>query len=225
MVAHGGSTKLLHRGFSKELKQRGRRRQRERQKKQWARIGKTTTLHVHHAFCTFLGRYCTTTTWKCLISRFVEGMNTRELLFFSFPELQYNLLEFNSRKICQNLTNWTRWNWRNKVWSRVSSLFKWRFRNPRRLCSLSSLLYRMETGEKETESARRTMGRWKGRRETSAFSLFPLSPARFIHFDYSIANFIGIPSESLCRGAGFSRWLQYYRLNPRRVRLKHSWIS
>ena len=31
-------------------------------KKQWAWIGKTTTLHVHHAFCTFPGRYCTTTT-------------------------------------------------------------------------------------------------------------------------------------------------------------------
>ena len=31
-------------------------------KKQWAWIGKTTTLHVHHAFCTFLGRYWTTTT-------------------------------------------------------------------------------------------------------------------------------------------------------------------
>ena len=31
---------------------------------------KTTTLHVHHAFCTFLCRRCTTTTWKCLISRF-----------------------------------------------------------------------------------------------------------------------------------------------------------
>ena len=63
---------------------RGRRRQRERQKKQWAWISKTTTLHVHHASCTFLGRYCTTTTWKCLISRFVEDMNTRELLFFLF---------------------------------------------------------------------------------------------------------------------------------------------
>ena len=31
-----------------------------------------------------------------------------------FPELRYKLLEFNSRKICQHLTNWTRWNKRDK---------------------------------------------------------------------------------------------------------------
>ena len=38
-------------------------------------------------FCTFLCRHCTTTTWKCLISRFVENMNTRQQLYFSFPNL------------------------------------------------------------------------------------------------------------------------------------------
>ena len=199
---------------------------------------------MHHAFCTFLGRYCTATTWKCLILRFVEDMNTRGLLSFSFPEVQYSLLEFNSRKICQNLTNWTRWNWRNKVWSTASSIFKWRFRSPRRFCSWSSLLCPMETRKEETESARDTMGRWKRGREDSRFSIFPLSPARFTYFDYSIANFNGMPSKSLCGGdrgrpylshqahsmplavlTGLSRWLQYYRLNPRKVPLKHSWIS
>ena len=30
--------------------------------------------------------------------------------FFSFSELSYSLLEFNSRKICQHLTNWASWN-------------------------------------------------------------------------------------------------------------------
>ena len=33
--------------------------------------------------CTFLCRYCTTTTWKCLISRSVEDGNTRQQLSFS----------------------------------------------------------------------------------------------------------------------------------------------
>ena len=56
-------------------------------------------------FCTFLCRRCTTTTWNCLISRLVEDENTRQQLSFSFPELWYSLLEFNSRKICQHLTN------------------------------------------------------------------------------------------------------------------------
>ena len=38
-------------------------------------------------FCTFLCRHCTTTTWKCLLSRFVEEMDDNDFLF-SFPERQ-----------------------------------------------------------------------------------------------------------------------------------------
>ena len=90
-------------------------------------------------FCTFLCRRCTTTTWKCLISRFVEDLNSRRL-FFCFPELWYSLLEFNSRKIFQHFMNWMSCNWdkRDKVWSSANSLFKWRFRNRRRRRCLSS---------------------------------------------------------------------------------------
>ena len=72
-------------------------------------------------FCTFLCRQCTITTWKCLISRFVENVNTRQRL--------YSILEFNSRKNWQYLTSWTRWNKRDKVWSSVNSPFNWRFRS------------------------------------------------------------------------------------------------
>ena len=50
-------------------------------------------------FCTFLCRRCTTTTSKCVISRFVEGGSTRQQLSFSFPELWYSPLEFNSKII------------------------------------------------------------------------------------------------------------------------------
>ena len=89
-----------------------------------------------HFFC----RRCTTTTWKCLILRFVEDVNTRQRLSFSLPELWYSPLEFNSRKICQHLTNWTSWNKRDKAWSSANSLFEWRFRNRRRLCCLSFLM-------------------------------------------------------------------------------------
>ena len=52
---------------------------------------------------TFLCRRCTTTTWNCHISRFVEDGNTRQQL--SFPELWSNPLEFNFKKICHHLTN------------------------------------------------------------------------------------------------------------------------
>ena len=41
-----------------------------------ARISKTTALHVNHAFCTFLYRHCTTTTWKC--SRFLTDVSVRQ---------------------------------------------------------------------------------------------------------------------------------------------------
>ena len=74
-----------------------------------AKNGKTTTLHMHHSFCTFYCRHC-----AGLISRFVGGVNTRQRLPFSFLELRYSLLEFNSRKNCQHLTNWTRWSKRKK---------------------------------------------------------------------------------------------------------------
>ena len=74
------------------------------------------------------------------ISRYVKDMNTKQRLPFSFPELRYGLLDFNSCRNCQPLTNWTRWKKRDKVWSSATSLFKWRFRNRLRRCSLSSLL-------------------------------------------------------------------------------------
>ena len=108
-------------------------------------------------FCTFLSRRCTTTTWKCLISRFVEDGNTRQRVSFSFPELWYSLLEFSSRKSCQHLSNWTRWTKRETVWSRATVLFQWRFRGRRRPCCLSSLSWN-ETGVKEPL----TTVRWKG---------------------------------------------------------------
>ena len=71
--------------------------------------------------------------WKCVISPFLEAVNKRQRLSSPISELWYNLLEFNSRKKnSQDLTNWTRWNNRDKVWSSATSLFKWRFRSRRR---------------------------------------------------------------------------------------------
>ena len=49
-------------------------------------------------FCTFLCCRCTTTKWKCLILRFVEDVNTWELLSFSFPGRWYCILEFHYKK-------------------------------------------------------------------------------------------------------------------------------
>ena len=55
--------------FMRELKKRRRRRQRERQKSSRFRLAKQQLCTCITIFCTFLSRRCTTTTWKCLISR------------------------------------------------------------------------------------------------------------------------------------------------------------
>ena len=56
-----------------------------------------------------------------------------------FPELRWSLFKFNHRKNCQNLTNWTRWNKRDQVWSSATlPQFKWRFCSRRRSCCFKS---------------------------------------------------------------------------------------
>ena len=70
---------------------------------------------------------------------FCWGRNTTQQLSFSFPELSYSPLEFNSRKIRQHLTNCTRRNKHNKVRGSPNSLFKWCFRSCRWCCCLNSL--------------------------------------------------------------------------------------
>ena len=71
-------------------RQRRRRRQRERQKSNRFWLAKQQLCTCITLFCTFLCSHCTTTTWKWLISRFVEDANTRQRLPFSFPELLKN---------------------------------------------------------------------------------------------------------------------------------------
>ena len=79
----------------RELKQRWRRRQRERKKR--CRLAKQQLCTWITLFCKFHCRLCTTTTWKCLISR-TCGRREQKATFFFFPKLQYSLVEFNSRK-------------------------------------------------------------------------------------------------------------------------------
>ena len=142
---------MIHVSTQKHLthiwEQRRWQRQRERQKNNRLSLAKQQLCSCT-LFCTFLRHHCTTTTWKYLISRFVQNANTRhnkdKRLSFSFPELLWSHLEFNSRKKCQHLTNWTRWNKSDKVWSSATSLFKWRFRSLCRRCCLSFLECRLD---------------------------------------------------------------------------------
>ena len=53
---------------------------------------------MHHTFlfCTFLCRFCTTGTWKCLISRIMENLNKQRRNFISPSELGYGPLNSTS---------------------------------------------------------------------------------------------------------------------------------
>ena len=79
---------LHSRDTNRKLKQRRGRRQGERQKSNWFRFAKQQLCTCITLFCTFLCRHCTTTTWKCLISRFVELTGTQDnnfpFLFLNF---------------------------------------------------------------------------------------------------------------------------------------------
>ena len=105
-------------------------------KREWARslslgldsFGKTTTLHVYQAFFYISLPSLHDYNVKVPDFTFCRGRERRQWLSFSFAELWYSLLEFNSTEICQHLTNWTSWNKRDKVWSSANSLIELRFR-------------------------------------------------------------------------------------------------
>ena len=141
---------------NRQLKQRRRRRQRERQKSNRFRLAKQQLCTCITLFCTFFCRHCTTTTWKCLISRFVEVVNTRQrstFFSFQFPDLWYILL-FQLQK-----NNDTVNIWRieragiNAIKFEAARFyfFEWRFRSHRRRCCLSSLISTVRTHLSWTE--------------------------------------------------------------------------
>ena len=132
-----GLNRLITRA-NRKLKQRSRRRQRERQKPSRFRLAnnnfaRASRFFVH--FFAFTARLRYESAKLLVLWRTWTKTND-----FIFLEPWYSLLEFNSRIVCQQLTNWTRWNKRDKVWCSANSLFKWRFRNRCRRCCLSSLL-------------------------------------------------------------------------------------
>ena len=127
----GGRVPPVTRGFhfgqpppitNREFMQRRRRRQRERQKSNRFRQAKQQLCTCITFFDTFLCLRCTTTTWNCLISRFVAGRGQKTTTFFFFSGTLMESFRINSTKICQHLTNQTRWNKRDKVWGSANSL-------------------------------------------------------------------------------------------------------
>ena len=118
---HRWSVKVI--GNKRELKQQQRWRQQERQKSNWFRMAKQQLCTcMHHAFLYISLPWLHDYNVKVPNFTFCRGRERGQRLYFSLPELWNSLLEFNSRKIHHHLTNWTKWNKRDKVWSSANSL-------------------------------------------------------------------------------------------------------
>ena len=77
------------------------KRQRERQKKQYVYWARHLVCTCIIPLCTLLCRYgCTTTTWKCLISRFVKNVNKRRRNFLPLFKLECGPHEIKAREGC-----------------------------------------------------------------------------------------------------------------------------
>ena len=107
---------------SRELKQRQRRRT-ENGKKAIGLIRKTVTLHVHHAFLYIFVPSLHGYDVKLPNFTFCGGRErkTTTLFFFSWTLIQSVRIQLQKKS--PNLTNWTRWKKRVKVWSRAGTYF------------------------------------------------------------------------------------------------------
>ena len=88
----------------RDFKIQWRRRRRERQKDNSFYKKNNNFARASRFFVHFFARFCTTTTWKCLISRFMECVNKQRRNFISLSELGYGPSEFNSRRVRLHLT-------------------------------------------------------------------------------------------------------------------------
>ena len=112
---------------SRELKQQQRRRTENGIKAAIGLISKTVTLHVHHAFLYIFSPSLHGYDVKLPNFTFCGGCErkTTTLVFFSWTLIQSVRIQLQKKS--PNLTNWTRWEKRVKVWSRANILFKRRF--------------------------------------------------------------------------------------------------
>ena len=86
-----------------------------------------TTLHVHHAFCKFRCRLCTTTTWNDKILSVLEDGNgkTMNSAISVWPRARSSLLSSNLNSLL--LKNRTTWNNREIVWKDEKCIFQRHF--------------------------------------------------------------------------------------------------
>ena len=92
-----------------KIQRRGRRRERPKKKNNRFYKQNNSFVRASHFLCTFLSRFCTTTTWKCLISCFMEDVNKQRRNYIYLSELGYGPLKFSFRRVAYIWqSNWVR---------------------------------------------------------------------------------------------------------------------
>ena len=108
-----------------------RQRHRGRQKSNWFGLAKQPLCRCITLFSTFLCCLCTTTTWKCLISRFMEdAVNEWPQSFLSLSKLEGGPQGINFREIRLHVTFSADWKKRDKVRKNANWFLKWLSRLP-----------------------------------------------------------------------------------------------
>ena len=103
-------------------------------------VSKTTTLHVLHAFCTFLCRPYITRTWNDRILSLLGNGNGKAInSTISFRTRPQSLL-FSFTPNSLLLSNWATWNNRQKKWKDAKTIFQWRFHGGRHCWIVRSLI-------------------------------------------------------------------------------------
>ena len=141
-------------------------------------MSKTTTLHVHHAFCIFLCRPCPTTMWNDQILRWLENGNGKAINFaFSLWIRTWSPL-FSSNLTSLLSSDWVTWYKGEKVLKDAKSISQRRFHWRRRCRIVRSLI-----GSLNVTLIRQMWAIFFGKEKESCCLVFPSSTKREIrHF-------------------------------------------
>ena len=150
-------------------------------------MSKTTTVHVHHAFCIFLCRPCPTTTWNDQILSWLENGNGKAINFaFSLWIRTWSPL-FSSNLTSLLSSDWVTWYKGEKVLKDAKSISQRRFHWRRRCRIVTSLIGSLSNndgdGYENVTLIRQMWAIFFGKEKESCCLVFPSSTKREIrHF-------------------------------------------
>ena len=84
----------------------------------------SSSARLSRFFCTFLCRHFMTTTWKCLISRFMKGREHKTTTFFFFSWTSIQSFRIQLQRKLPTFDELNEMEKCDKVWNSAASLFK-----------------------------------------------------------------------------------------------------